>query len=61
MEGAGEKWKRVLLMITAKLDIRNELECGENHNKLMKEYGIGSSTIRYTKAERQAAEILFIH
>jgi hypothetical protein len=45
MEGAGKKHKIVVLMIKAKTDICNRLECGENHNKLMKEYGIGSSTL----------------
>jgi hypothetical protein len=39
MEGAGKEQKRVLLTIKAKVDICNRLERGENHNKLMKEYG----------------------
>jgi hypothetical protein len=38
MEGAGKKWKRVVLMIKAKVDICNKLECGKNHNKLMKQH-----------------------
>jgi hypothetical protein len=45
MEGAGNKQKRVLLTIKANIDTCNRLECSENHNKFMKEYGIGSSTI----------------
>jgi hypothetical protein len=36
MVGAGKKQKKVVLMINAKIDICNRLECGENHNKLMK-------------------------
>jgi hypothetical protein len=38
-EEAGKKQKRVVLMTKAKTDICNRLEHGENHNKLMKEYG----------------------
>jgi hypothetical protein len=39
MEGAGKKQKRVVLSIKVKIEICNRLQRGENHNKLMKEYG----------------------
>jgi hypothetical protein len=39
MEGAGKKRKRVALTIKAEIDIFNRLQHGENHNRLMKEYG----------------------
>jgi Mor family transcriptional regulator len=45
MEGAGKRRKRVVLKIKAKIDICNRLERGKNFNKLMKEYGVESSTI----------------
>jgi hypothetical protein len=31
MEGAGRKWKRVVLKIKAKIDICNRLECGKRY------------------------------
>jgi hypothetical protein len=45
MERAGKRWKRIVLTIKAKIEICNRLEHGGNHNKLMKEYGVRSSTI----------------
>jgi hypothetical protein len=53
MKGAGKKWKRVPLTIKAKTDICNRLKCGENHKKLIKEYGIGSSKLRYISGKWQ--------
>jgi hypothetical protein len=47
VEEAGKKRKRVVLMIKAKVDICNRLEHGRNHNKLMKEYGMGFLTTYY--------------
>jgi hypothetical protein len=44
MEGACKKQKRVVLKMNAKTDICNRLKLGEKH-KLIKQYGIGSSTI----------------
>jgi hypothetical protein len=45
MEEAGKTQKRVVLTIWAKIEICNRLQCGENRNKLRKEYGIRSLTI----------------
>jgi hypothetical protein len=45
MEGASKEQKRVVLTIKEKIDICNRLERGENRNKLMKKYGIGSLMI----------------
>jgi hypothetical protein len=38
-EGAGKMRKRVVLTIKAKTDIHNRHDHGEDHKKLMKEYG----------------------
>jgi hypothetical protein len=52
MEGAIKKRKRLVLTIKEKIDICNRLERGENGNKLMKEYGIGSSTMHDIRQQK---------
>ncbi|XP_059580132.1 LOW QUALITY PROTEIN: jerky protein homolog [Alligator mississippiensis] len=48
----GQKRKCVVLMMTQKLDIIKYLEKGENGNRLMQEFNVGSSTIYDIKAQR---------
>jgi hypothetical protein len=52
MERGGKKQKRVVLTIKTKTDICNRLEHGKNHNNLMKDRGIGSSTIYNIRKEK---------
>ena len=59
MDEPTKKRKRVVLTIKQKIEICQRFERGENRNMLMKEYGIGSSTIYDIRKQKE--ELMKFH